>query len=340
VSPTDDGQEPKLLLFLEHEIADARRRDGLPPRAVSRRAQFVTLSSTGEPALAGPAPYLDYEAPRPELLSSLSDLRTAPWLTSGVESAGLDYVISTLVPEHLAEVRQRTDDRVRKVKAAVQARLTAEIIHWDKRSTELQQQVSQGRQPRVNPERARARADDLQHRLDRRLVELDQELQLQPLPPVVVGAALVVPAGLVRHLADPSNSAPPRARETKEVERRAVDAVMAVERMLTRTPDEMPPNNPGYDIRSIDSEQHLHFIEVKGRIEGSESVTVTRTEILTGLNASRNYVLALVEVLVEGGERVRYLRDPFSGKSPRLHFAETSTSFDWKRLWETAGDPS
>ena len=340
VDPTDDGQEPKLLLFLEHEIADARRREGLPPRAVSRRAQFVTLSPTGEAALAGPAPYLDYETPTPEQLPKLSNLRTAPWLTSGVESVGVDYAISTLVPEHLAEVRRRTGDRVRKVKAAVQARLTAEIIHWDKRATELQHQVSQGRQPRINPERARSRADDLQSRLDQRLVELDQELQLQPLPPVVVGAALVVPSDLVRQWAAPADSAPLRARETKEVERRAVEAVLAVERMLTRTPSEMPTNNPGYDIRSVDSEQHLHFIEVKGRLEGSETVTVTRTEILTGLNASRNYVLALVEVLPDGGERVRYLRDPFSGKSPRLHFAETSTSFDWRRLWEAAGDPA
>jgi hypothetical protein len=124
------------------------------------------------------------------------------------------------------------------------------------------------------------------------------------------------------------------------VERRAVEAVLAIETRLRRNPVEMPPNNPGYDIRSIDSEQHLRLIEVKGRIEGAESVTVTRTEILTGLNSSRNYVLALVEVLPEGGERVRYLRDPFSGKSPRLHFAETSTSFDWRRLWEAAGDPS
>jgi superfamily II DNA or RNA helicase len=340
VDPADDGHKPKLLLFLEHEIADARHRDGLPPRAVSRRAQFVTLSPTGEPALAGPAPYLDYETPTSDQLSKISGLQTAPWLTSGVESAGLDYAISTLVPDHLAEVRQRTEARVRKVKAAVQARLTAEIIHWDKRATELQQQVSQGRQPRVNPERARARADDLQNRLDRRLVELDQELKLQPLPPLVVGAALVVPAGLVDDVSGPPGSAPPRTRETKQVERRAVEAVLAIETRLRRNPVEMPPNNPGYDIRSIDSEQHLRLIEVKGRIEGAESVTVTRTEILTGLNSSRNYVLALVEVLPEGGERVRYLRDPFSGKSPRLHFAETSTSFDWRRLWEAAGDPS
>ncbi|MGC1184871.1 MAG: helicase-related protein [Candidatus Dormiibacterota bacterium] len=340
VDPTDDGREPKLLLFLEHKIADARHRDGLPPRAVSRRAQFVTLSPTGEPALAGPAPYLDYETPPAEQLSKLSQLQSATWLTAGVESAGQDYAISTLVPEHLAEVRQRTEARVRKVKAAVQARLTAEIIHWDKRATELQQQVSQGRQPRINPERARARADDLQHRLDRRLVELDQELKLRPLPPLVVGAALVVPAGLVAGVSGPPGSAPPRTRETKQVERRAVEAVLAIETRLRRNPVEMPPNNPGYDIRSIDSEQHLRLIEVKGRLQGSESVTVTRTEILTGLNSSRNYVLALVEVLPEGGERVRYLRDPFSGKSPRLHFAETSTSFDWTRLWEAAGDPS
>ena len=99
----------------------------------------------------------------------------------------------------------------------------------------------------------------------------------------------------------------------------------------------MPHANPGYDIELQDGERHLHFIEVKGRIAGADTVIVTRTEVLTGLNAAERYVLALVEVGPDGHDEVRYLRDPFAGKSDRLHFAETSTVFDWGKLWAVAG---
>ena len=78
---------------------------------------------------------------------------------------------------------------------------------------------------------------------------------------------------------------------------------------------------------------------MKGRIEGSETVTVSRNEILTALNAPEQYVLALVEVSMDGPEhdRVRYLRHPFAGIG-RTHFAETSRTFSWAKLW-AAGEP-
>jgi len=95
----------------------------------------------------------------------------------------------------------------------------------------------------------------------------------------------------------------------------------------------------GFDIRSIDTDGHLLLIEVKGHIEGSTTVTVTRNEILTGLNTADHYLLALVEVRTDGTCQVRHLRDPFAGKSPQLHFAERSTTFDWNKLWETAETP-
>ena len=49
----------------------------------------------------------------------------------------------------------------------------------------------------MNSAKARQRADELQARLRQRLEELDAERQLSSLPPVVAGAALVVPAGLL-----------------------------------------------------------------------------------------------------------------------------------------------
>ena len=116
-------------------------------------------------------------------------------------------------------------------------------------------------------------------------------------------------------------------------------AVLDAEATLGRPAEAMSHSNPGFDIRSIDAQDHLLLIEVKGRIEGSTTVTVTRNEILTGLNAADRYLLALVEVRTDGTCQVRYLRDPFAGKSRQLHFAERSTTFDWDKLWETAETP-
>ena len=340
VDDSDPGGGARVLLFLEHTITDARSGGEGAGRVVSRRFEFVTLDSTGRRAPAGPAPYLDYRAASDDERRLLAPTLAEAWLASGVEAAGLDYAIEAVVPAHLAEVRTRTLARVEKVSAAVKARLTAEINYWDARAVELAAQGQRGRQPRINPERARARADELTDRLRRRLTELDAERGLQALPPLVVGAALVVPVGLLTKLAGVTGPPADYARQTAEVERRAVDAVLAAERRLGREPEEMPYANPGFDIRSIDAERHLHFIEVKGRLTGADTVSVTRTEILTGLNAGERYVLALVEVRPEGGEQVRYLRDPFSGKSDRLHFAETSTTFNWAKLWSAAGSPS
>ena len=340
VDDQDPGDTPRLLLFLEHAITDSRSGPSGQPHIVSRRFEFVTVDPSGRREPAGPAPYLDCRAATADEMTHVTRHLDQSWLGGGVDQAGLDYAIETLVPQHLGEVRGQTEARVDKVAAAVHARLTAAINYWDRRATELSEQARAGRQPRMNPDRARARADELSDRLQRRMAELEQERRLQALPPVVVGAALIVPAALVRPATEVGGDVIRWARQTAEVERRALDAVKAAEHALKRVPHEMPHNNPGYDIESEDGGRHIHFIEVKGRIAGADTVIVTRTEVLTGLNAADRYVLALVEVGPDGHDEVRYLRDPFAGKSERLHFAETSTVFDWGKLWAVAGAPS
>ena len=105
------------------------------------------------------------------------------WLVDDLESRALDYGIDVLALEHLAEVRSRTLARVEKVKAAVQARLSREITYWDHRAADLALKVAAGKMPKMNPDRAAARADDLQRRKSTRLSELDREAQLASQPP-------------------------------------------------------------------------------------------------------------------------------------------------------------
>ena len=84
---------------------------------------------------------------------------------------------------------------------AVKDRLTKEISYWDHRAQDLKAQEQAGRvNARLNSELAQRRADDLQTRLQRRTEELEQERHLSAQPPIVMGAALIIPQGLLDHL--------------------------------------------------------------------------------------------------------------------------------------------
>jgi hypothetical protein len=131
------------------------------------------------------------------------------------------------------------------------------------------------------------------------------------------------------------------ALDTTIVERRAVDAVLAVETALGNEAEEMPHNHPGYDIRSTAPDGSLTFVEVKGRIAGSDSFVVTQNELRFAANIPDDYLLALVEVSPDGPDhdRVRYLRRPY-GREVKLPFDTTSTTLAWQPYWQRATEPT
>jgi hypothetical protein len=344
VSDGDEGEEPCALVYVEHAIQNARELHDGQRQVVSKRLQFIELTQDWEPRLAGYAPYLDYRPITPAELELVRHLIAEEWLARGVEQAGRDYAIEYAVPEHLEEVKAHTETRVEQTRDAVQRRLTSEIGYWDNRANELKEQALAGKQPRggLNSGRARQRADELEARLKRRLTELDQERQLSPLPPVIVGGALVIPRGLLERIRGERSIDPEtHARETERVERLAVDAVLAAERGLGRHPLEMARNNKGYDIQSRTDGNggELLFIEVKGRLAGASEFTITKNEILTSLNKPDHFILALVRVHDDDGTDVRYLRKPFRG-SEEIYFDMTSANYDWDELFARGAAPA
>jgi superfamily II DNA or RNA helicase len=340
VADADEGEVPRVLLYLEHAIQDARTDRGGGRRVISKRLQFVEIDESDVAQVAGYAPYLDYRPLEDGEVELLEDVLSGSWLKGDVEEKGLNYGIQKAVPQHLEEVRTQTVARVEKTMAAVKERLTKEINHWDHRANDLKQQELAGKQPKMNSGKARQRADELEARLKRRLEELEQEKQLSPLPPVVVGGSLIVPRGLLERLrGERQADVQVHARYTKRIERLAVDAVLKAEAELGREAREMPTNNPGFDILSKNpaSGDYL-FIEVKGRIEGAPIFTVTKNEILTALNKPDQYILALVAVAEDDGTHARYLRQPFKGEEAAF-FDVTSVNYEWAKLFERAGNP-
>jgi hypothetical protein len=121
------------------------------------------------------------------------------------------------------------------------------------------------------------------------------------------------------------------ARETRRIELAAMEAVMQRERDLGKRPRDVSMDKCGYDIESLDPDTgRLRFIEVKGYSAGSQTVIVTKNEILTALNKPDAFLLALVEV--DGDKTTsHYVPQPFR-KEP--DFGATSVMYDISNLVE------
>jgi SNF2 family DNA or RNA helicase len=341
IDETDPGDVAHVLVYLQHAVVDGRTDAGGNRRVVSKRFEFVDVDPKGTPCYGGWAPYLDCRPATPDELATLQPVIEGEWVRADLESKAFDEGVE-LARAHLDEVRRRTVDRVDRTTAAVRERLLSEIQHWDHRANQLKDKELAGKLPRsgMNSAKARQRADELEGRLKRRLDELDAERRLASLPPVITGGALVVPAGLLAAVQGSSHSEiAEHARERSATERAAVDAVMTAERALGRDPTEMPLNNKGYDIESKASDSVLWFIEVKGRVVGAETFTVTRSEIGVGRNKPEQHILALVEVPDRGNPAVHYLRRAFEDVGD-LPFDTISVNLQWKAYIERAGRPT
>ncbi|MBA2133541.1 helicase-related protein [Capillibacterium thermochitinicola] len=312
VDPNDPGEEIRLLFYLKHSIQDGQTDRSGKRRIISRRLQFVEMRADESGTTAGYAPYLDYRPLQEEEKPLFAPLLETGWWQKGLEEKAINYAIQKLVPDHLAEVKNRREELIYKTIRAVKDRLTKEINYWDRRAQELKADEQAGKiNARINSEKAQRRADELQARLKKRLSELEEELRISPLPPVLIGAALVVPIGLLEKQQGIISDTPDAAARAK-IEKIAMEAVLAAEKKLGCAPKDVSRENRGYDIESRNpATGKLRFIEVKGRVAGARTVTVTKNEILTGLNKPDDFILAIV--LVDGEEhQIYYIRKPFT----------------------------
>jgi hypothetical protein len=251
-----------------------------------------------------------------------------------LESQVISHAITQLIPRHLEQVRSRREELIDKTLHAVQERLTREINYWDRRAAELRRQEREGRaNARLNSALAQQRADDLAARLERRKEELALERQISAAPPVLIGGALIVPLGLLL-----AERTPAGIMDTRITEAIAMQAVMEAEIALGNHPRDVSKENLGYDIESLDPQiGRLRFIEVKGRRAGAQTVTITRNEILVGLNQPEQFILALVEVENAQAKPPRYVRQPFH-KEP--DFGVTSINYTLPELLSQSTQPN
>ncbi len=189
---------------------------------------------------------------------------------------------------------------------------------------------------RLNSGLARQRADGLAARMQERVTELEQERKISPLPPVILGGALIIPQGLLNRLKGLPTESDAELRETKRIEAIAMTTVMEIERSLGYEPRDVHKENLGYDIESsIPASGKLRFIEVKGRVKGANVVSVTKNEILTALNKPEGFILAVVEV---DGEKITpyYIWQPFQREPD---FGATSVNYSLDQMLKKSDKP-
>ncbi|MBM7500906.1 superfamily II DNA/RNA helicase [Brachybacterium muris] len=330
---TKQTDAPMLMFSVEQRIENT----ATDADTVSHHFDYPLLEQDGTVTVSAAPPYLDYDRPEPGEAEAITEIVSSDWARQNHEKLVRAWAYREGLQPRMDEIKARLDIETARARAQVKDRLLAEINHWDREHNRLEALERAGTVGRLRAETALVRARQLDERLNHRLEQLDEATNLVAVPAVIRGAALVIPGDL---LATDDAPAPQTfARQTEEVERRAVDAVLAAERALGRTPVEMPRNNPGYDIQSTDTQGFVHYIEAKGRIEGSDTFTITTNEITFAQTQGDRHRLALVEVSTSGLEQdqLRYVSDAFAHLEP----SATTRSYNevWRDYWERGGPP-
>jgi SNF2 family DNA or RNA helicase len=335
VDPSDEGDQSSLLFLLIHEIKSGGNQ------TISKRLQFVRVKPDGSSEFAGWAPHLDLEPLTEVDRPLLKDLLATPWLKTDLEHHALTLAVTSLVPQHFQEVAGRRIAHVDKTLIAVHERLTKEINFWSDRWLKLKEDLEAGKDVRLNVENARRMVNDLEGRLENRKKELAAMRQVMPAMPMVLGGALVVPVGLLRRLRNEGgpNTFTADAEARARIERLAMEAVRRAEESRGCRVVDVSAQKCGWDLSSYppaasNKQPETRHLEVKGRVKGATTITVTRNEILYALNQADKFRLAIVLVNEDDStEGPFYLKNPFETEPG---WGVSSVNYDLQTLLQRA----
>jgi superfamily II DNA or RNA helicase len=329
------GDNVSVIYAVEQRVVNS----SVPPMTVDRHFDFIEIDSNSRGSISNMAPYLDFDAPDPSQVAKARAIVQSHVELATDESLVRKWAIELGVNSSLLDKRRMAEELRDKTKLQILERLNKEINHWDTEHNRLLYAEDTGKSGSISASTAFERARQLEIRRDKRVMELDREASLLALSPVIKAAAIVIPNSLFMANSElESYSASVDSR--KQIERRAVDLVMDSEKRIGRLPKEMPPNNRGYDIKSISPKGEIVYIEVKGRIQGADTFTITASEVSFAQTQGKAHRLALVSVSPEGklDDKIRYVAQAFD--SVRISPSTASINEKWFDYWEKGTDPS
>ncbi len=81
----------------------------------------------------------------------------------------------------------------------------------------------------------------------------------------------------------------------------------------------------------------MHFIEVKGRVDGADTVMIIRQELITSLHEPKKFILAVVQVENGMTSQPRYIYGALDTREPP--FEHSAVQFNIKSLLEQGEVP-
>ena len=311
----DDGNRtlgPRELLAFSLTLVDGAGQ------VIGRRLYYVEVEQGRDPVIFGQAPYIDYRPLTNEEARALDTGKTDPLsVPSDAEEQAEALLMGGPVARDMRSISKARSQRVDQVAEAVCQRLNHAIAaastdeqHWAERARCGEEGA------RLTAINKRRELDALKTRRNMRLRELEGQRVVRPKPLKLVAAALVFPARMF-------TKSPEEARDAFEArkvsEKRGMDAVMAIERWLGNTPEDVSRLNVGWDVESHiergDGTEDIRFIESKGVHEDADTVTLSANEVRQAAGNRDTFVLAVTKPAEHGTATTYYhgaIRDDYN----------------------------
>lgn len=360
VDPNDDDTSLHVLCVLDHRITEG----GNINKLISRRYQFILIDSEGNTKDAGYAPHLDYRALSDDELKLVEmeigefwkksddsyeflDGYNPSWIREDIENKALSYANEYLVPNHYNEVSYRRENEIDKVLLAVKERLSSEIDSLIEMRIRCEDDVKNGKEVAVaRLEKVKYEIQRISEKLESRKKELNMKRDVVSQTPIVVGACVVIPKGFLEflkcgcYITTTDSSSFSSDKESRDyLEAVGMKTVAEKEISMGYEVRDVSKDNCGWDITSVkksgDNIVDERHIEVKSKSASSEIVTISRNEILYGLNQEDKFVLAIVVVNGDNVSEPKYVHKPFT-KEPA--WGVVSENFNVKDLLNKSED--
>ncbi len=345
IDPSDSGDEPYVMFYVTNSIFDSTKDKNENATQISKQMNFISIKQNDEPFSSTYAAYLDFRPATEKENKIISSNLELNWINENLEDKCMSFANRFLVKEHLENMKNSTERVVEKIKTQVNERLVNEIVYQSNKVLELRKKEKKGdTNIRTSSTKVLQNIDILKKRLDDRLQELENQKMLRAGQSIIVGRVLVIPAGFFIKYGIKESDYSLDKRD--EIEKAAMIAVMEQEKKLGRIPEDVTSQKLPYDIISRDNHGNLKFVEVKGKMKGKPTVTVSKGEILTYKNKPDDFILAIVLIDEKGNaEKPRYVFHPFeleSGigtKGLEVGFNEISVNYDLPKLLKKSEEP-
>ena len=345
IDPLDSSDEPHVMYYLTNSIFDSTKDKNGNANQISKQMNFISIKTNGEPFSSTHAAYLDFRPATENETAILSSNLKLNWINESLEEKCISFANRSLVKEHLEKMKKHTEGIVEKIKTQVNERLTKEIIFLSNKAQELREKEKRGETNlRVSSTKILQNIDELKKRLDDRLKQLDNQKTLRAGQSTIIGRVLVIPAGFF--VKNGIKEADYSIDGRDEIEAAAMTTVLEQEKKLGRIPEDVTSQRLPYDIISRDNHGNLKFIEVKGKMKGKHTVTVSKGEILTYKNKPNDFILAIVLIDENGNaEKPRYVFNPFElepgigTKGLEVGFNQVSVNYDLPKLLLNSEEP-